>query len=195
MLHLSQADLIAFNKDVDRLIRDIQDVKEIRNILNPAAIVVKERARQLTPVANPRNRDNTIERQFSPKKLKSNVLYTYKTPKINGKKRAGKGYGRVSGKYGIGNLKYSIQVISEVKTKIKGPVAIVGNLLNRKKNIPNPNENKNNGWYAHMIYGSARAFGDKVTGAALRQTQGIVFALVQRGVEKRLQKITKGKIK
>ena len=195
MLHLSQADLIAFNKDVDRLIRDIQDVKEIRNILNPAAIVVKERARQLTPVANPRNRDNTIERQFAPKKLKSNVLYTYKTPKINGKKRAGKGYGRVSGKYGIGNLKYSIQVISEVKTKIKGPVAIVGNLLNRKKNIPNPNENKNNGWYAHMIYGSARAFGDKVTGAALRQTQGIVFALVQRGVEKRLQKITKGKIK
>ena len=195
MLHLSQADLIAFNKDVDRLIRDIQDVKEIRNILNPAAIVVKERARQLTPVANPRNRDNTIERQFSPKKLKSNVLYTYKTPKINGKKRAGKGYGRVSGKYGIGNLKYSIQVISEVKTKIKGPVAIVGNLLNRKKNIPNPNENKNNGWYAHIIYGSARAFGDKVTGAALRQTQGIVFALVQRGVEKRLQKITKGKIK
>jgi len=105
MLHLSQADLIAFNKDVDRLIRDIQDVKEIRNILNPAAIVVKERARQLTPVANPRNRDNTIERQFAPKKLKSNVLYTYKTPKINGKKRAGKGYGRVSGKYGIGNLK------------------------------------------------------------------------------------------
>lgn len=195
MLHLSQADLIAFNKDVDRLIRDIQDVKEIRNILNPAAIVVKERARQLTPVANPRNRDNTIERQFAPKKLKSNVLYTYKTPKINGKKRAGKGYGRVSGKYGIGNLKYSIQIISEVKTKIKGPVAIVGNLLNRKKNIPNPNENKNNGWYAHMIYGSARAFGDKVTGAALRQTQGIVFALVQRGVEKRLQKIAKGKIK
>ena len=195
MLHLSQADLIAFNKDVDRLIRDIQDVKEIRNILNPAAIVVKERARQLTPVANPRNRDNTIERQFTPKKLKSNVLYTYKTPKINGKKRAGKGYGRVSGKYGIGNLKYSIQVISEVKTKIKGPVAIVGNLLNRKKNIPNPNENKTNGWYAHMIYGSARAFGDKVTGAALRQTQGIVFALVQRGVEKRLQKIAKGKIK
>ena len=195
MIHLSQADLIAFNKDVDRLIKDIQDVKEIRNILNPAAIVVKERARQLTPVANPRKRDNTIERQFSPKKLKSNVLYTYKTPKINGKKRAGKGYGRVSGKYGIGNLKYSIQIISEVKTKIKGPVAIVGNLLNRKKNIPNPNENKNNGWYAHMIYGSARAFGDKVTGAALRQTQGIVFALVQRGVEKRLQKIAKGKIK
>lgn len=195
MLHLSQADLIAFNKDVDKLIRDIQDVKEIRNILYPAAIVVKERARQLTPVANPRNRDNTIERQFAPKKLKSNVLYTYKTPKINGKKRAGKGYGRVSGKYGIGNLKYSIQIISEVKTKIKGPVAIVGNLLNRKKNIPNPNENKNNGWYAHMIYGSARAFGDKVTGAALRQTQGIVFALVQRGVEKRLQKIAKGKIK
>lgn len=195
MIHLSQADLIAFNKDVDRLIKDIQDVAEIRKILNPAAIVVKERARQLTPVANPRNRDNTIERQFAPKKLKSNVLYTYKTPKINGKKRAGKGYGRVSGKYGIGNLKYSIQIISEVKTKIKGPVAIVGNLLNRKKNIPNPNENKNNGWYAHMIYGSARAFGDKVTGAALRQTQGIVFALVQRGVEKRLQKIAKGKIK
>jgi len=195
MVHLSQGDLIAFNKDVNRLIKDIQDVKEIRNILNPAAIVVKERARQLTPVANPRNRDNTIERQFSPKKLKSNVFYTYKTPKINGKKRAGKGYGRVSGKYGIGNLKYSIQIISEVKTKIKGPVAIIGNLLNRKTSIPNPNEKRNNGWYAHMIYGSARAFGDKVTGAALRQTQGIVFALVQRGVEKRLEKIAKGKIK
>ena len=66
MLHLSQADLIAFNKDVDRLIRDIQDVKEIRNILNPAAIVVKERARQLTPVANPRNRDNTCLLYTSP---------------------------------------------------------------------------------------------------------------------------------
>ena len=194
MIHLSQADLISFNKDVELLIRKVDDVKEIRKILNPAAIVVREKARQLTPIASQRNRDNTIERKFAPKKLKSNVLYTYNTPKLNGKKRAGKGYGRVSGKYGIGNLRYSIQIISEVKTKIKGPIAIVGNLLNRKKNIPNPNEKKNNGWYAHIIYGSARAFGDKVTGAALRQTQGIVYALIRRGVEKRLKNIANGKI-
>jgi len=194
MIELSQADLIQFNKDVEHLIKRISDADKIKKILSPAAFVVKERARQLTPKANTRNRDNSIERKFPPKKLRSDVLYTYKTPKVVGNKKAGKGYGRVTGKYGIGNLRYSIQVISEVKKKFKAPVAIIGNIINRKKNIVNPSETKNNGWYAHMIYGSARAFGSKVTQAALRQQQGMVYAIVRTGVDKYLDSLKKGKI-
>ena len=194
MIELSQADLIQFNKDVEHLIKRISDADKIKKILSPAAFVVKERARQLTPKANIRNRDNSIQRKFPPKKLRSDVLYTYKTPKVVGNKKAGKGYGRVTGKYGIGNLRYSIQVISEVKKKFKAPVAIIGNIINRKKNIVNPSETKNNGWYAHMIYGSARAFGSKVTQAALRQQQGMVYAIVRTGVDKYLDSLKKGKI-
>ena len=194
MIELSQADLIQFNKDVEHLIKRISDADKIKKILSPAAFVVKERARQLTPKAKTRNRDNSIERKFPPKKLRSDVLYTYKTPKVVGNKKAGKGYGRVTGKYGIGNLRYSIQVISEVKKKFKAPVAIIGNIINRKTNIVNPSETKNNGWYAHMIYGSARAFGSKVTQAALRQQQGMVYAIVRTGVDKYLDSLKKGKI-
>jgi len=75
MIELSQADLIQFNKDVEHLIKSISDADKIKKILSPAAFVVKERARQLTPKANIRNRDNSIERKFPPKKLRSDVTY------------------------------------------------------------------------------------------------------------------------
>ena len=189
MIELSQADLIQFNKDVEHLIKRISDADKIKKILSPAAFVVKERARQLTPKANTRNRDNSIERKFPPKKLRSDVLYTYKTPKVVGNKKAGKGYGRVSGKYGIGNIKSSIQVISKVKG-YKAPIGIVGPVINRKTSVPNPNEKRHNGWYAHIIYGSSRAFGEKVTYKALRQSTGIVFNIISKGVDRYLSRIT-----
>jgi len=188
MIELSQADLIQFNKDVEHLIKRISDADKIKKILSPAAFVVKERARQLTPKANTRNRDNSIERKFPPKKLRSDVLYTYKTPKVVGNKKAGKGYGRVSGKYGIGNIKSSIQVISKVKG-YKAPIGIVGPVINRKTSVPNPNEKRHNGWYAHIIYGSSRAFGEKVTYKALRQSTGIVFTMISKGVDRYLSRI------
>ena len=187
-------DLTAFNDDILKLIKKVGDANELRKIIEPAAEVVKIKSKVLAPKAKPRQRDNSIKRYFAPKKLRSDVLYTYKTPKVVGNKKAGKGYGRVSGKYGIGNLRYSIQVISEVKKKFKAPIAIIGNIINRKTNIVNPSETKNNGWYAHMIYGSARAFGSKVTQAALRQQQGMVYAIVRTGVDKYLDSLKKGKI-
>lgn len=105
-----------------------------------------------------------------------------------GNKKAGKGYGRVSGKYGIGNIKSSIQVISKVKG-YKAPIGIVGPVINRKTSVPNPNEKRHNGWYAHNIYGSSRAFGEKVTYKALRQSTGIVFTMISKGVDRYLSRI------
>ena len=182
-------DLTAFNDDILKLIKKVGDANELRKIIEPAAEVVKIKAKVLAPKAKPRQRDNSIKRYFAPKKLRSDVLYTYKTPKVVGNKTAGKGYGRVSGKYGIGNIKSSIQVISKVKG-YKAPIGIVGPVINRKTSVPNPNEKRHNGWYAHIIYGSSRAFGEKVTYKALRQSTGIVFNIISKGVDRYLSKIT-----
>jgi hypothetical protein len=181
-------DLTAFNEDILKLIKKIGDANELRKIIEPAAEVIKIKSKVLAPKAKSRKRDNTIKRYFAPKKLRSDVLYTYNTPKVVGNKKAGKGYGRVSGKYGIGNIKSSIQVISKVKG-YKAPIGIVGPVINRKTSVPNPNEKRHNGWYAHMIYGNSRSFGEKVTYKALRQSTGVVYAMISKGVDRYLSKI------
>ena len=81
-----------------------------------------------------------------------------------------------------------IQVISKVKG-YKAPIGIVGPVINRKTSVPNPNEKRHNGWYAHIIYGSSRAFGEKVTYKALRQSTGIVFTMISKGVDRYLSRI------
>tara|TARA_S200002703_G_scaffold158352_1_gene168475 strand:+ start:518 stop:1108 length:591 start_codon:yes stop_codon:yes gene_type:complete len=193
MIELSQIDVLQFNKDMETLIKSVSDSNKIREAFKPGAEIVKGRAKALSPVAKPRKRDNTINRYFAPKKLRSDVLYTYKSPKVAGNKRAGKGFGRVSGKYGLGNIKSSIQIISDVKG-YKAPIALIGPVINRKTSVPNPNEKRHNGWYAHIIYGSAKAFGEKVTVKALRQTQSLVMASIRVEVNKILD-ATKTKLK
>jgi hypothetical protein len=156
--------------DLEKIAKSIKNPKERRAVLQTAARVVASTAEELTPTGKPRIRDRKFKRENSPFKLKANLKYTYK----KGVKKAGKGKGNITGQYGIGNLKTSIQVI----TKIKAPVGVVGPLRNKKTNINRPSKTNSNGWYAAMLFGSAEAFGKKITQRALALKQTEVYNII-----------------
>jgi len=184
VIQLSQVDLNQFNKDVVKLLKSIKDQNAIKSIVYPASETIKTRAKQIAPVAEPRKRQKGFTRNLSPKKLRSDVLYFYQK---QGNKRAAKGEGKIRYKFGLGNIKSSIQVISKEKG-YKSPVGIIGPMFTKLKSVVNPNEKRFNGWYAHMIFGGAKQFGEKVTIKAFRQTQGIVYTQIRNGVDRHLNK-------
>lgn len=156
--------------DLQKIASSIRDPKQRRSVLQTAGKVVADAAQNIAPQGTPRKRDNKLKRENAPVKLKPNVKYTYKS----GFTRAGKGKGNITGQYGIGNLKVSLQVI----TKIKAPIGLIGPLRNKKTKIIRPSERNSNGWYAAMVFGSAQAFGKKITQKALLMKQGEVYRII-----------------
>lgn len=187
-VYVEKAGLTAFEKDINKLIRSMSNVKMRKEVLDNAGLIVKNKARDLTPKETPRKRDKKLRRETTPVKLRADVEYTYQSSK--GSKRKGKGKGIINGKYGHGNLKLSIHVLNDVK-KIKAPVSIIGPWVNKYKNLVKPSDKKTNGWYAQIIFGSAEAFGKKITQAALFQTQGRVYNDIASNIGKQLNKATK----
>jgi hypothetical protein len=183
-IRLSEADLRDFNADIVKLLKQIKNEKAIEAIVYPASEIIRDRAKQLTPVAEPRKRQKGFRREFSPKRLRPDVLYFYKK---EGAKRAGKGKGKIRYKYGLGNIKSSIQVISKEKG-YKTPIGIIGPMFTKVKTAINPNEKRFNGWYAHMIFGGAKQFGEKVTYRALRDSKTMVFNQISAEVNKYLNR-------
>ena len=183
-IRLSEADLRDFNADIVKLLKQIKNEKAIEAIVYPASEIVRDRAKQLTPVAEPRKRQKGFRREFSPKRLRPDVLYFYKK---EGAKRAGKGKGKIRYKFGLGNIKSSIQVISKEKG-YKTPIGIIGPMFTKLKSVINPNEKRFNGWYAHMIFGGAKQFGEKVTYRALRDSKTLVFNQISAEVNKYLNR-------
>ena len=96
--------------------------------------------------------------------------YLYDTPKLLKRLRAPNGQGRIKTIYQAGNTAVSIQDLSERRVKIaKSGVAVVGPLVRRSK-AKGPlgtTEANADAAYAHFIYGSAKAFGQKVMQKAL----------------------------
>ena len=170
--------------DLQRIARAIRNAKKRREVLQSAARIVAETAQQYTPLGKPRMRDSKFKRDSAPFKLKPNIKYTYK----KGYQRSGKGKGTISGQYGIGNLRESIQVI----TKIKAPVGIVGPLRNKKTKIMKPSKRNSNGWYAAMVYGSAEAFGKIVTQRALLLKSQVVYNMIANKIITTLNQAKKG---
>ena len=183
-IELSEADLRDFNADIVKLLKQIKNEKAIEAIVYPASEIIRDRAKQLTPVAEPRKRQKGFRREFSPKRLRPDVLYFYKK---EGAKKAGKGKGKIRYKFGLGNIKSSIQVISKEKG-YKTPIGIIGPMFTKLKSVINPNEKRYNGWYAHMIFGGAKQFGEKVTYRALRDSKTLVFNQISAEVNKYLNR-------
>ena len=156
--------------DLQKIARSVRNPKQRREVLQSAAQVIAETAQQYTPLGKPRDRNSKFKRESPPIKLKPTIKYTYKKSLT----RSGKGKGTISGQYGIGNLRESIQVI----TKIKAPVGIVGPLRNKKTKIMKPSKRNSNGWYAAMVYGSAEAFGKIVTQRALLLKSQVVYNMI-----------------
>lgn len=151
----SQAELV---KALDYLRKEIPNPRTKRRILNKAAEPVQATSRQIAPVWKGTTRDPRY-------KLKSNVHYRYKTGFQKTGSKAGKGKGVIVGAYKAGHLEQSIQVLSAVKLK-RSATGVVGPRrggdgprygFGRGKNPRNVDA-----YYAHMIYGNARAFRARV---------------------------------
>lgn len=96
--------------------------------------------------------------------------YLYDTPKLLKRLRAPNGQGRIKTIYQAGNTAVSIQDLSKRRIKLaRAGIAVIGPLVRRSK-AKGPlgtSEANADAAYAHFIYGSARAFGQKVMQKAL----------------------------
>lgn len=116
--------------------------------------------------------------------------YVYNTPKVNKGTRAKRGSAtKYRTKYLPGNLQLSIRVLS-LRRAIR---AIVGPRILRKARakVYGRNERNVNAFYAQMIYGSAKAFRDRVMVPALVSQESRVRNYIQKEIGKLTEKAAK----
>jgi len=111
------------------------------------------------------------------------VHYVYHTPKIKKNRRAKRGSAlNFRTKYNPGNLQLSIRVLS-LKQAIR---AVVGPRFLRRPRAKEYGRNRQNvnAFYAQMIFGSAKAFRDRVMAPALVSQEGRVRSFIKKEVDK-----------
>lgn len=115
------------------------------------------------------------------------IHYTYNTPKLSRRLKAPKGKGRKTGTYYPGNLERSILEIGERRSRYKKKTykVIIGPYYRgrgpgagKAKDIFN-SMSKINGYYAHMVYGSAVAFRNRIMVPAFNNVKGQVLNIMK----------------
>ena len=163
-------------KDVVRRLNEVtkeMTLSKRRAILRRAAGPVRQRSISLAPRSN-------------------KVHYRYSTPKLIKRRRAKRGSAKAYRiAYHPGNVKKSLQVLTFSRDKsgvYVGP--------KRGKGIGGKDFGRTiktaDGYYAQMIYGSAAAFGGRITEAALSSVRRQVTAIIEDGIN-RIVKATKAK--
>lgn len=133
------------------MVKDVTDKKDKRKLLRQAGKPVAKAAKQIAP-----------------KLKKGNVHYRYDTPKLIGGLRAPNGKGRRIAEYVKGNLAGSIKVLS-LRKAVR---SVIGPRINKRGKGHGrfgPGTGKFDGYYAQMLFGSAKAFQRKVMVSALIQ--------------------------
>lgn len=161
------ADVQSVVSKLNELGKDLS-VSKRRTILRRAAGPVRQRSISLAPRSN-------------------KVHYRYSTPKLIKGRRAKRGSAKAYRiAYYPGNLKKSLQVLTFRRDKsgvYVGPKRGKGEASREYgRTIRN-----SDGYYAQMIYGSAAAFGGRVTEAALNSVRRQVVAIIEDGVKRILQ--------
>lgn len=130
----------------------------------------------------------SVKKRIRNAAVSDGIHYTYNTPKIIGKIKAPPGKGRKVGEYHPENLMRSIVDIAERRQKYKKKTYKViigpyyrgrGPITGTARQIFN-SDTKINGYYAHMVYGSANAFRLRIMVPALQQVKGKAFELMRR---------------
>jgi len=162
------------------IMRGIADWKERLRIAEEAAPVVIESARRLANAA------------FQNKK----VHFRYDTKhKISGRLRAARGRGIIKAEYTPGNLSRSIIDIASRRAALRRGYrwkVIIGPYYQGRlgaRGVYNFNsEKKIDGYYAHMVYGSARAFQQRIMIPALLAVRAQVLAIFRREAQNTIRK-------
>jgi hypothetical protein len=121
--------------------------------------------------------------------------YTYNTPKLMRRIKAPAGQGVVTGEYAPGNLMRSIIDIAKRRSIYKkktykviiGPYYRGRGPLGGKARAVFNSMSKIDGYYAHMVYGSAKAFQSRIMIPALKQVQVQVLNEMRREADRILQ--------
>ena len=147
-----------------RALDDIKDDKERERINKEAGKIVAQDAARRAPKSK-------------------RPHYMYHTPKVIKSRRAKRGSAlSFRTKYIPGNLRLSIRVLS-LRQAVR---AVVGPKFLRNPRAKSYGKNRRNvnAFYAQMIYGSARAFRDRIMGPALVAKERQVRAFMDKEVEK-----------
>lgn len=162
-------DYINVLKSLKSIPREFKD-KDIKSIARKAAKPVRDHAERLTPAYK-----------------KGTEHYRYKRLP-NGQKKAAKGQGVKIATYKRGNLKKSIKILSFRRATRS---IFIGPRYGKRgaTGIFGANRTKVDGYYAHMVFGSARAFANRVTQMALRVQSRKSVAIFEEEVNKRILKI------
>ena len=163
-LELVNSDLRQLEKELFRLVDKIGDNAKKREIIAPAVDLLKDEAKRLTPKG-------------------TKVHHRYKTAKLSGGLRAPNGLGQKVATYLAGNLRNSIVDITSTKKKYrKSGSGIIGPVYRTralKSGQYGSTEKNADGYYAHMIFGSAKSFRQEVTGRALSNKRGPILQSVK----------------
>jgi len=138
---------------LDAVAKKIADPKQRRRIVRRHALLVVK-----------------VAQQRAPKGDKPHFQYFTKSVKLAKSVRTASGAGLKRAKYDPGNLRGSIQVLPLRKS----PAAIIGPRVQRgvkEGDIFGPISGRYNAYYAQMVYGSAKAFRDRVMVPALVSVQ------------------------
>lgn len=164
-IQLDKGDLKALSDELFKIIDGISSLTKRREIIEEAGKILKEEARSRAPRSEKEH-------------------YRYDTPKLSNKLRAPKGSGVKAGTYKPGNIQNSIIDIADRKKKLRTYRVIIGPFYRGwkrklKSGVYGATERTADGYYAHMIYGSAKAFRREVTGAALQSKRTAILTNIR----------------
>lgn len=168
MIKVSDRELRDIERRLSKALDEISDEQERTRINKAAGKIVQNAARAKAPRS-------------------SKPHYVYRTPKLSSGQRARRGSAeKYRTKYLPGNLQLSIRVLN-LKRAIR---AIVGPriLKNPRAKVYGRNERNVNAFYAQMIYGSAKAFRDRVMTPSLVSQEGRVIRYIENEMRKLTQK-------
>lgn len=113
----------------------------------------------------------------------------YNTPKLTKKLRSPKGYGRVIATYYPGNLRKSVLDLATRKSKFKkSPVVVVAPYYGRRGSKGDFGKGKRvDAYYAHMVYGGAEAYQQKVLLKGLNIAATVAIPAMKRKFEELLK--------
>ena len=145
--------------------------KDIKSIARKAAKPIREHAERLAPEYK-----------------KGTEHYRYKYTGRSQFGKAAKGEGVKVATYKKGNLKKSIKILSFRKATRS---VFIGPRYGKRgaSGVFGANRTKVDGYYAHMVFGSARAFANRVTEMALRVQNRKSVAIFEEEINKRILKI------
>lgn len=192
-LTLNKRDAQEFTREIREILGNFSKLEEKRRIAEAAAPIVIAAARRQAAIS------------FKNKKFH----YSYDTPKLVRKFKAPNNEGRRVGTYAPGNLQRSIIDIASRRRKYKANNSKViigpyykgrGPLSGKARAIFN-SLSKIDGYYAHMVYRSAKMFQSKIMIPALQSVKAQVVnemkaeaqrILLGQGAKAKYVRVTKG---